>query len=60
MAHIHTLGNKTPHIHETAMIAPTAVIIGDVTIDEGVSIWPNVVIRGYCPDSCRSLYKYTG
>ena len=46
MAHIHTLGNKTPHIHETAMIAPTAVIIGDVTIDEGVSIWPNVVIRG--------------
>ena len=51
MAHIHTLGNKTPHIHETAMIAPTAVIIGDVTIDEGVSI---------CSDSCRSLYKYTG
>ena len=41
MAHIHTLGNKTPHIHKTAMIAPTAVIIGDVTIDEGVSIWPN-------------------
>jgi len=35
-----------PRISEKAYIAPTAVIIGDVEIAEGVSIWDGAVIRG--------------
>ncbi len=35
-----------PKIHEEAYIAPTAVIIGDVEIAEGVSIWDGAVLRG--------------
>ena len=37
---------KTPKIHESAYIAPTAVIIGDVTIGEGSNIWFGAVLRG--------------
>lgn len=37
---------KEPQIHESAYIAPTATIIGDVTIDEGVNVWFGAVIRG--------------
>ncbi len=36
----------TPRIHPKAFIAPTAVIIGDVEIAEGVSVWDGAVIRG--------------
>jgi carbonic anhydrase/acetyltransferase-like protein (isoleucine patch superfamily) len=35
-----------PKIHQTAWIAPTATIIGDVHIGEGCSIWFGTVIRG--------------
>ncbi len=37
---------KEPQIHESAYIAPTAVIIGDVTIGEGSNIWFGAVLRG--------------
>ena len=37
---------KTPQIHETVYIAPTAIIIGDVTIDKGSNIWFGAVLRG--------------
>ena len=37
---------KSPQIHETVYIAPTAIIIGDVTIDEGSNIWFGAVLRG--------------
>ena len=36
---------KHPTIHPTAFIAPTAVIIGDVTIEERASVWYNAVLR---------------
>lgn len=36
----------TPQIHEKSWIAPTAAIIGDVTIEEGASVWFHAVIRG--------------
>ncbi len=36
----------SPRIHESAYIAPTAVIIGDVVIEEGASVWDGAVIRG--------------
>jgi len=37
---------KEPEIHNTAYIAPTAVIIGDVTIGEGSNVWFGAVLRG--------------
>lgn len=37
---------KKPQIHETAYIAPTAVIIGDVIIGERSNIWFGAVLRG--------------
>ncbi|MBI2219246.1 MAG: gamma carbonic anhydrase family protein [Candidatus Rokubacteria bacterium] len=36
---------KQPTIHPSAFIAPTAVIVGDVTIEENASVWYNAVIR---------------
>jgi carbonic anhydrase/acetyltransferase-like protein (isoleucine patch superfamily) len=35
-----------PQIHESAYIAPTAIIIGDVTIGERSNIWFGAVLRG--------------
>jgi gamma-carbonic anhydrase len=36
---------KTPKIHDSAFIAPGAVIIGDVEIGAQASIWYNCVVR---------------
>lgn len=36
----------SPNIAPTAWIDPTAVVIGDVTIGERSSVWPNAVLRG--------------
>ncbi len=36
----------TPDIAEDVFIAPTAVIVGDVTIEAGANIWFGAVIRG--------------
>lgn len=41
-----TLGGHTPRIHPSVFVAPTAVVIGDVEIGEGSSVWFGVVIRG--------------
>ncbi len=37
---------KQPQIGENVYIAPTAVIIGDVTLGDGASIWYGAVLRG--------------
>ncbi|HED23978.1 MAG TPA: gamma carbonic anhydrase family protein [Firmicutes bacterium] len=37
---------KRPLIEKGAFIAPTATIIGDVTIGKGASIWYGAVLRG--------------
>lgn len=37
---------KAPRVHPTAFVAPTAVLIGDVTVAEGASIWFGTVLRG--------------
>lgn len=39
-------GNVAPNIHATAVLAPGAVVIGQVTIEEGCFIGPNAVLRG--------------
>ncbi|MET3288931.1 UNVERIFIED_CONTAM: carbonic anhydrase/acetyltransferase-like protein (isoleucine patch superfamily) [Brevibacillus sp. OAP136] len=43
---IFSFNGKTPEIAEGVFIAPTACIIGDVTIEEGSSIWFGAVLRG--------------
>ena len=40
------LGSKRPRIHGTAVLAPSATIIGDVVIGARTSVWPGAVIRG--------------
>ncbi|WP_350344436.1 gamma carbonic anhydrase family protein [Proteinivorax tanatarense] len=37
--------DSSPKIHPNTYIHSSAIIIGDVEIEEGVNIWPNVVIR---------------
>ncbi len=37
---------KRPTVHPSAFIAPTAVLIGDVTVEERASVWYNAVLRG--------------
>jgi carbonic anhydrase/acetyltransferase-like protein (isoleucine patch superfamily) len=43
---IYAVGDKVPRIHPSAFIAPTASIVGDVTIHEDASVWYGAVIRG--------------
>ena len=49
MAIILAFNGKTPEIHPSAFIAPTAVIIGDVTIGAESSVWFGAVLRGDDP-----------
>jgi carbonic anhydrase/acetyltransferase-like protein (isoleucine patch superfamily) len=37
---------KSPRVHPTAFVAPTAVLIGDVEVKDGASIWFGTVLRG--------------
>jgi carbonic anhydrase/acetyltransferase-like protein (isoleucine patch superfamily) len=39
-------GGKTPVIGANVFVAPTAVVIGDVTIGDNSSIWYGTVLRG--------------
>lgn len=43
---LYALGDKQPVLSRHHFIAPDAVLVGDVTIGENVSIWFNAVIRG--------------
>lgn len=50
MALVLPFGGKDPVIDPSAFLAPTAVIIGDVTIGPEVSVWFGAVLRGDDPD----------
>jgi len=39
-------GNFQQNIHTSSFVAPGVVIVGNVTIEENVSIWYNSVVRG--------------
>ncbi len=43
---IYSLANKKPQCSPDAWIAPSAVIIGNVTLKANTSIWWNAVLRG--------------
>ncbi len=36
---------KQPRVHPSAFVAPTAVLIGDVVVEENASVWYNAVVR---------------
>lgn len=36
---------EEPRVHPTAFVAPTATLLGDVTVGEGASIWYGCVLR---------------
>jgi carbonic anhydrase/acetyltransferase-like protein (isoleucine patch superfamily) len=41
---------RSPNVDPTAFVAPTATVIGDVTIEAGASVWFNTVLRAdYAP-----------
>ena len=42
---LYSFEGKSPHIHPTAFIAPTATLVGDVIVEAGASVWYNAVIR---------------
>ena len=48
MAVIREYGGKTPEIGERVYLAETAAIIGDVVLEDDVSVWYNTVLRGDC------------
>jgi carbonic anhydrase/acetyltransferase-like protein (isoleucine patch superfamily) len=43
---LYSLDGVFPRVHESAFIAPTAAVIGDVEIGEGASVWFHCVLRG--------------
>ena len=43
---IYSLDGVAPQIHADAWVAPGAVIVGNVIVEEGASVWFNAVIRG--------------
>lgn len=43
---IETFRDFTPRLGREVFIHPTATVIGDVVLEDRVSLWPNVVVRG--------------
>lgn len=43
---IYSLGDKRPSLHPSCFIAPSADLIGDITMGADASAWFNVVMRG--------------
>jgi len=46
MANIRSFDGQSPRIPADCWIDPTALVIGDVEMGPGASVWPMVVIRG--------------
>lgn len=42
---LYAFKGRSPRVHETAFVAPTAVLIGDVTVGEQASVWFGTVLR---------------
>lgn len=43
---IEAFDGQTPRIAPSAWVHPSAVLIGEVILEEGASIWPTAVLRG--------------
>ncbi|MFC3578200.1 gamma carbonic anhydrase family protein [Streptomyces yaanensis] len=42
------IGGKDPQVDQEAFAAPTSVVIGDVTLRAGASVWYGAVLRADC------------
>lgn len=40
-----SLGDKSPSVADDAWLAPTAVVVGSVTVEAGASVWYGAVLR---------------
>ncbi|WP_133915283.1 gamma carbonic anhydrase family protein [Streptomyces sp. NBC_00582] len=40
------IGGREPKVDEAAFVAPTASVVGDVTLEAGASVWYGAVVRG--------------
>lgn len=45
---------KRPAVHPEAFVAPTATLIGDVTVEKGASVWYGAVLRA---DICAIVVR---
>src|ERR687885_2725446 len=45
VAHFLSFDSKEPQVAPDAFLAPTAVLIGDVVVEEGASVWFGAVLR---------------
>jgi carbonic anhydrase/acetyltransferase-like protein (isoleucine patch superfamily) len=45
-ANVRSFQGKIPEIGHRVLIDPSAVVLGEVTLEDDVSIWPQVAIRG--------------
>ena len=43
---LYSYRGRSPKVHPDAFVAPTAVLIGDVAVAEGASVWFGCVLRG--------------
>jgi len=43
---IRSFGDHTPQLGERVFVDPSAVVLGDVSLGNDVSVWPQVAIRG--------------
>jgi carbonic anhydrase/acetyltransferase-like protein (isoleucine patch superfamily) len=43
---LYAFKGRLPRVHPTAFVAPTASLIGDVTLHEHASVWFGTVLRG--------------
>jgi carbonic anhydrase/acetyltransferase-like protein (isoleucine patch superfamily) len=46
VANFFSFDGKEPQVAPDAFVAPTAVLIGDVVVEEGASVWFGAVLRG--------------
>lgn len=46
MATIRPFAGQAPRLHESVFVCPDAVVLGDVELGEGASVWFGSVIRG--------------
>lgn len=43
---VRTFKGMTPNLGDKVFVDPMATVIGDVTLGDDCSVWPNTVIRG--------------
>ena len=52
---LYSFEGRAPVVHPDAFVAPTATLVGDVTIEAGASVWYGAVIRAdYSPVVVRA------